>query len=122
MNRYVFAHALKITAPVFFGYIAIGIGFGMLLANAGYPWWLAVLSGVVMYTGSGQYFIVGQLASGASFVEIILVQFLLSIRHVSTDFRLFQNIKMPAEKSLILFLQLRTKLLRLFRELKFRPV
>ena len=93
MNRYVFAHALKITAPVFFGYIAIGIGFGMLLANAGYPWWLAVLSGVVMYTGSGQYFIVGQLASGASFAEIILVQFLLSIRHVFYGLSLISKYK-----------------------------
>lgn len=93
MNRYIFAHALKITAPVFFGYIAIGIGFGMLLANAGYPWWLAVLSGVVMYTGSGQYFIVGQLASGASFAEIILVQFLLSIRHVFYGLSLISKYK-----------------------------
>lgn len=82
MNRYVFAQAVKITAPVFFGYIAIGIGFGVLFTNAGYPWWLAVAACVVMYTGSGQYFIVGQLAGGAPLAEILLVQFLLSIRHI----------------------------------------
>lgn len=82
MNRYVFSQAIKITTPVFFGYIAIGIGFGILFANAGYPWYLAVLACFVMYTGAGQYFIVGQLASGAKLSEIILVQFLLSIRHI----------------------------------------
>ena len=117
MNRYVFAHALKITAPVFFGYIAIGIGFGMLLANAGYPWWLAVLSGVVMYTGSGQYFIVGQLASGASFAEIILVQFSLISKYKNaggkkpylifaiTDetFALVQGIEVPPRVNKISF-------------------
>ena len=30
---------LSITAPVFFGYISIGIPFGLLMANAGYEWW-----------------------------------------------------------------------------------
>lgn len=93
MSRYVFAQALKITSPVFFGYIAIGVGFGMLLANAGYPWWLAGVSCLVMYTGSGQYFIVGQLASGASFGEIILVQFLLSIRHIFYGLSLISKYK-----------------------------
>ncbi|MGN0730215.1 AzlC family ABC transporter permease [Treponema sp.] len=98
MNRFVFAQALKITAPVFFGYIAIGIGFGMLLVNAGYPWWLAVVLSLVMYTGSGQYFIVGQLACGASFAEILLVQFLLSIRHIFYGLSLISKYKNTGAK------------------------
>ena len=73
---------LSITAPVFFGYISIGIPFGLLMANAGYAWWLAPLMCLVMYTGSGQYFMVGLLAGGAGLFEIVVAQFLLSVRHI----------------------------------------
>lgn len=76
-----FSYALKLTTPVFFGYIAIGIPFGLMMVNAGYAWWIAVLMSCLMYTGSGQYFAVGLLASGAGLFENILVQFLLSVRH-----------------------------------------
>ena len=72
---------LKITSPVFFGYISIGIPFGLMMVNAGYPWWIAVLMSLLMFTGSGQYFAVGLFASGAGIWENVLVQFLLSIRH-----------------------------------------
>lgn len=82
MNRYVLAKALKITSPVFFGYIAIGIAFGFLLSSAGYPWWLSVAAGLIMYTGAGQFFIVGQLVAGAPLGEILLAQALLSVRHI----------------------------------------
>lgn len=104
MNRYVLAQAVKITSPVFFGYIAIGIGFGVLFTNAGYPWWLALAACAVMYTGSGQYFIVGQLAGGAPLAEILLVQFLLSIRHIFYGLALISKYKNAgAQKPYLIF-------------------
>jgi hypothetical protein len=35
--------AFPVTIPVLFGYIAIGIPFGLMLVKAGYPWWMAPL-------------------------------------------------------------------------------
>ena len=81
MNNSLFRKVLKLTTPIFFGYMAIGIPFGLMIVNAGYPWWIAPLMCLTLYTGSGQYFAVGLFASGAGLFEIILVQFLLSIRH-----------------------------------------
>ena len=82
MNAYIFRQALKITAPIFFGYIAIGIPFGLMIVQAGYPWWMSLLMSLTMYTGSGQYFAVGLLASGAGLSVMIVVQLLIGIRHV----------------------------------------
>lgn len=77
-----FKKCLSITTPIFFGYISIGIPFGLMIVNAGYPWWLGPLMSLTMFTGSGQYFMVGLLAGGATLAEIIIAQFLLSIRHI----------------------------------------
>ena len=82
MNRQIVSVALKVSFPVFVGYMAIGIGFGVLFANAGYPWWLALVCSVLMYAGSGQYFAVALFSAGASLSEIFVVEFLLGIRHI----------------------------------------
>ena len=50
-----FRRAVKLTAPVFFGYIAIGIPFGLMVVNAGFPWWLAVDKILLIYSVTGQY-------------------------------------------------------------------
>lgn len=82
MNRNLLAQALKITMPVFFGYISIGIPFGLLVVHAGYPWWLSPLMGVAMFTGAGQFFAVALFSTGAPLSVIVLAEFLLSIRHI----------------------------------------
>jgi 4-azaleucine resistance transporter AzlC len=79
----IFMAALRYSFPVFLGYAAIGIAFGLLLTDAGYPWWLAPLMGVVMYAGAGQYLGVGLFASGAGLAEAALLQFILNARHIA---------------------------------------
>lgn len=37
MNRSYLIQAFKVTIPVLFGYLAIGIPFGLMLVSAGYP-------------------------------------------------------------------------------------
>jgi 4-azaleucine resistance transporter AzlC len=81
MTKKTFFSIVKITSPVFFGYIAIGIPFGLMLVNAGYALWFAPLMSVVMFAGSGQYMAVGLFASGAQLPVILLAMFLLNIRH-----------------------------------------
>ncbi|QQO11346.1 AzlC family ABC transporter permease [Breznakiella homolactica] len=82
-HRRIFTDALKYSVPVFLGYIAIGIAFGLLLADAGYPWWLALIMSIVMYAGAGQYMAVGLFASGVSLWEAALVQLVLNARHMA---------------------------------------
>ena len=80
MEKSDFAKIIKITSPIFFGYVSIGIPFGLMVAQAGYPWWLAPLMSVTMYTGTGQYIAIGMFAAGAGLAQIMLVQVLVGIR------------------------------------------
>jgi 4-azaleucine resistance transporter AzlC len=75
--------ALRLSFPVFLGYISIGFGFGLLLVNAGYAWPLAGIMGVLMYAGAGQYLAVGLFAEGASLWEVCLLQLILNARHLA---------------------------------------
>ena len=59
MNSLCLRQAFKVTVPVLFGYLAIGIPFGLMLVKAGYPWWLAPVMSILMYAGAGQYMAVG---------------------------------------------------------------
>lgn len=93
MRDNIFSLALKLTLPIFFGYVAIGIPFGLMLVNAGYPWWISLVMGIFMYTGAGQYFAIGLFAGGASLALIVLSQFLLSIRHFFYALALIEKYK-----------------------------
>jgi 4-azaleucine resistance transporter AzlC len=81
MTRSALLYTVKITTPVFFGYIAAGIPFGLLVVNAGYPLLLAPLMSLVIYTGAGQYLAVALFAAGANLPSILIAMLLLSARH-----------------------------------------
>ena len=93
MEKSDFAKILKITSPIFFGYVSIGIPFGLMVAQAGYPWWLAPLMSVTMYTGTGQYIAIGMFAAGAGLAQIMLVQVLVGIRHIFYGLSLLTKFK-----------------------------
>ncbi|GHV22174.1 branched-chain amino acid ABC transporter permease [Spirochaetia bacterium] len=82
-NKNLFVKAFKYSVPVLLGYLAIGIAFGLLLVDIGYPWWFALLMSIVMYAGAGQYIAVGLFASGATIFQVIIVQFVVNARHIA---------------------------------------
>lgn len=97
MNRWfhskLFMQALRYSVPVLLGYVAIGIAFGLLLVDAGYPWWLSLVMSLVMYAGAGQYLAVGLFAAGTSLVEAVLVQFVVNARHIAYGFSMYKRFK-----------------------------
>ncbi|MGA0975172.1 MAG: AzlC family ABC transporter permease, partial [Sedimenticolaceae bacterium] len=74
--------SIKHSLPVMLGYIPLGMAFGVLFQSLGYAWWLAPLSGVMIYAGSAQFLAVGLLASGAGLVEAFLGTLAINARHV----------------------------------------
>jgi 4-azaleucine resistance transporter AzlC len=78
-----FSKALRYTFPVLLGYLAIGIAFGLLMADAGYPWWLTLTMSTLMYAGAGQYIAVGLFAAGTTIWEAVLVQLVVNARHIA---------------------------------------
>jgi 4-azaleucine resistance transporter AzlC len=77
-----FSEALRDSAPVMFGYIPLGMAFGVLFQSLGYHWIFAPLAGVVIYAGSAQFMAVGLLAAGVSYAEAFIATLVLNSRHM----------------------------------------
>ena len=74
--------ALKTSLPILFGFIPLGIAFGLLFQELNYPWYFASLMGIVVYAGAAQFMAIGLLAAGVGLVEIAMSTFLLNSRHM----------------------------------------
>lgn len=77
-----FKLALKLTAPVLFGYLALGIAFGLVMVEKNYPLWLTAIMSTFMFAGAGQYIAAGLFAAGAPLIAIIVTEALVNIRHI----------------------------------------
>ena len=66
LNRETVKYSFISSLPVMAGYVVLGIGFGVLLADKGYSSLWAILISVLIYAGSLQYVGVGLLSGGAS--------------------------------------------------------
>ena len=93
MKREEFSSAFRVTIPVRFGYLAIGIPFGLMLVSKGYPWYLAPFMSLCMYAGAGQYIAVGLFASGASLSAMIITTLMVNIRHIVYGLSLITDFK-----------------------------
>jgi len=74
--------ALKTSLPILFGFVPLGIAFGILFQELNYPWYFASLMGVIVYAGAAQFMAIGLLAAGVGLVEIAMSTFLLNSRHM----------------------------------------
>lgn len=74
--------AFPLTLPVMAGYLFLGLGFGVLLHQAGFgAGWAMLMSGGI-YAGAMQYVAIGLLAQGAGVVECALMTLLVNARHI----------------------------------------
>ena len=82
MKSVIFRKAFLKSLPVMAGYIVLGIGFGILLRNAGFgPVWAFAMAAAV-YAGSMQYVGVGLLAGGAGVLTTVLTTVMVNARHL----------------------------------------
>ena len=70
------------TIPVMAGYLVLGIGFGILLRDAGYGVLWALAMSLLIFAGSMQYVGVGLLAGGASMITTIITTIMVNARHL----------------------------------------
>ena len=64
------------------GYLVLGSGFGILMADKGYSFWWPALMSFVVYAGSLQFVAVNLLASMASPVSTALMSIMVNARHL----------------------------------------
>lgn len=84
VDRSVFDRTVfKLTLPILFGYIPLGMAFGVLfVTQLDYPWWGATLMSVAIYAGAGQILAVSLLAAHAGMPEVFVALFVLNARHL----------------------------------------
>lgn len=96
--------ALKITIPIFFGYIFVGIAFGLLLSNAGYNFLWAMLISCVVYSGSLQFILIPFLINPVSILTVIVTSVAVSSRHMFYGISFIERFnKMGAKKWYMIF-------------------
>lgn len=74
--------AFKASLPVMFGYVPLGMAFGILFQDLGYPWYFSPLMGLIVFAGAAQFMAVGLLAAHAGLVEIAISTLILNSRHM----------------------------------------
>ncbi|MBQ7882188.1 MAG: AzlC family ABC transporter permease [Treponema sp.] len=92
-NNKILLKSLNLTLPIFFGYISIGIPFGLMVVNAGYPWWMALVMSLTIFSGTGQYIAVSLMAAGTSLTTFLITQFFVGIRHIVYGLSLLNKFK-----------------------------
>lgn len=82
MNIQTVKQAFYKSIPVLAGYVVLGIGFGILMRNAGYGvLWAAAMS-LLIYAGSMQYVGVSLLTGGASILTAAITTVMVNARHL----------------------------------------
>ena len=82
MNKRTIRQAFFKSIPVLAGYVVLGIGFGILMRDAGYGvLWTTAMS-LFIYAGSLQYVGVGLLAGGASVLTTAITSLMVNARHL----------------------------------------
>ncbi len=74
--------AFKDTLPVMTGYLALGIGFGILLSTKGYGILWAFLMGILIYSGTMQFVAIDLITAPASLATTAFTALILSARHL----------------------------------------
>lgn len=82
MDRKAFAAAFPATLPVMFGFIPLGIAFGLLMNAAGYNVFWSFFMSLFVYAGSAQFMGVELLAAAAPLPQVALMTLILNFRHL----------------------------------------
>lgn len=81
-RKEILQYAFIQTLPVLFGYIFMGMAFGILLEDAGYNFIWAFFISVIVYAGSMQFVLIGLLGGGMGLLSMIILTFSVQSRHI----------------------------------------
>ena len=80
MKKSLARQAFALSLPILCSYVFISMAYGMVMADAGFPWYTALLASLTIYTGTFQFALVSFLTAGASLGAIALTALLMNSR------------------------------------------
>jgi 4-azaleucine resistance transporter AzlC len=103
LSRAFILQGLSAALPIWVGYAAVGIPFGVLARQAGLsPIQIALMS-IIVFAGSSQFIAVSMMGSGASILPIIITTFFVNLRHLLMSSSLALHLKGTSKGILSLF-------------------
>lgn len=75
-----FRFAFSTSIPVFFGYVALGLGYGLYMHNLGFSFWYPTLMAMTIYGGSVEFVIANLLVQCFNPVNVLLITAMLGFR------------------------------------------
>lgn len=76
-----FKGAFKVTMPIFFGYIPVGIAFGLICEKSGYNFIWAFFISLFLFSGSMQFVLINLLTGGAGILETVITTLIVNARY-----------------------------------------
>ena len=81
-NQLTARSAIKDSIPTMFGYIGIGLAFGIIGKSLGFSPWLVAILSLTVYAGSAQFILVSMMALHNPIFSIVLAIFLVNSRMI----------------------------------------
>lgn len=81
-SKLTFKQGIRDTLPTVFGYIGIGLAFGIIGHSAGFSVLIVFLLSLIVYAGSAQFIMISLLAAKSPMLSIILGVFLVNSRMI----------------------------------------
>lgn len=75
-----FRYALRTSLPVLFGYVILGIGYGLYMHNLGFSFWYPTLMAATIYGGSVEFLIANLLLQHFNPVNVLLITAVVGFR------------------------------------------
>lgn len=79
-KKELFRYAFVKSIPIMCSYLFVGMAYGILMNEAGFPWYDSFLISVSVYTGAFQFVLTTLLSTGASILTIALTAFFMNSR------------------------------------------
>ncbi len=82
MNDHPFKEGAKAALPIVFGYLPIGMAFGVLARKAGLTTFEAGFMSLLVYAGASQFIAIEMISKGVSWLPIVMATFFINLRHL----------------------------------------
>ena len=70
------------TIPIFAGYLFLGMTYGVYMVQSGFPFWIPMLTTLIVYGGSLEFVIVNLLLGAFNPIQAFLMALLIQARHL----------------------------------------
>lgn len=100
-NKYKYAFLKSL--PVMFGYVFLGIAFGIVAAQAGYHVLWAFFMSVIVFAGSMQFVMVPLMAAAVSPFAMALTALFVNFRHIFYGFSFVESFRKMKQKYYMVF-------------------